>query len=431
MFAQALLVISTLSSLLSVTALPNPNQPPERRSALPSRWFHKRDHPVHALFKRDDPLPEVGSPEWQAKYPPGGPTPTNIPQAWLDALHAVQAAGHIPNIAPATTPDNGNTAVYPADANAGQEPICSASFQCRHPEDIWDAPDGMIGLSVDDGPVGDPTASGTLYDFLKLNNQKVTHFMIGSNILYNPTVFLRAFSELDDDIACHTWTHPHMSLLTNEQLVSEFGWTMQIIHDSTGGRVPRYWRPPYGDADNRVRAVAKYVFGLTTVVWNQDSEDWTQGSPGGTTLDAIQTAFTGWLNGPRTPGLIVLEHEITGADVTAFMNMYPLIAQAAGGTPWIATSVAGLFDGHATGWNGDGWYLNSDNDTSPVEDSDIIFSNTTTSIGPSGTQANAVNGTHTGTASSSPTGRNGAESMLSRGVVASGALLAGLVALAL
>ena len=41
-------------------------------------------------------------------------------------------------------------------------------------------------------------------------------------------------------------------------------------HDSQGGRLPRYWRPPYGDADNRVRAIAKELFGLQTVFWNQE-----------------------------------------------------------------------------------------------------------------------------------------------------------------
>lgn len=45
---------------------------------------------------------------------------------------------------------------------------------------------------------------------------------------------------------------------------------MKLIHDSTGGRVPRYWRPPYGDADMRVRAIASEVFGLQTVVWNNE-----------------------------------------------------------------------------------------------------------------------------------------------------------------
>jgi peptidoglycan/xylan/chitin deacetylase (PgdA/CDA1 family) len=130
--------------------------------------------------------------------------------------------------------------------------------------------------------------SGLLYDFLQASNQRATHFMIGLNILQNPALFTRASDTLKDDIAVHTWTHRHMSTLANPDLVAEFGWTMQIIHNSTvcslpyallisliylfyqGGRVPRYWRPPYGDMDNRVRAVAEQVFGLTAIMWNQE-----------------------------------------------------------------------------------------------------------------------------------------------------------------
>lgn len=39
-----------------------------------------------------------------------------------------------------------------------------------------------------------------------------------------------------------------MTTKTNEEVVAEFGYTMQIIHDSTGGRIPRFWRPPTGDS---------------------------------------------------------------------------------------------------------------------------------------------------------------------------------------
>lgn len=66
-----------------------------------------------------------------------------------------------------------------------------------------------------------------------------------------------AYNVSGDDIAVHTWTHPYMTTLSNEQVVAEIGWTMQIIHDSTGGRLPRFWRPPYGDSDNRVRAICR------------------------------------------------------------------------------------------------------------------------------------------------------------------------------
>lgn len=113
--------------------------------------------------------------------------------------------------------------------------------------------------------------------------------MIGKNIIDNPTGFTQAFEDLQSafiewlpavlvrlpcgctgDIAVHTWTHPYMTTLTNEEVLGELGWTMQLIHNSTGGRIPKYWRPPYGDSDNRVRAIAKEVFGLTTVIWNQE-----------------------------------------------------------------------------------------------------------------------------------------------------------------
>jgi len=110
--------------------------------------------------------------------------------------------------------------------------------------------------------------------------------MIGTNILFNPTQFLEVFNA-GHDIAVHTWSHPYMTTLSNIDILgqvcnldspilacanftNQLGWTMQLIHNSTGGRVPRFWRPPYGDSDMRVRSIAKEVFGLDTVVWNSE-----------------------------------------------------------------------------------------------------------------------------------------------------------------
>lgn len=36
-----------------------------------------------------------------------------------------------------------------------------------------------------------------------------------------------------------------MTTLSDAQVLGELGWTMQIIHDLSGGYVPRFWRPPY------------------------------------------------------------------------------------------------------------------------------------------------------------------------------------------
>jgi chitin deacetylase len=110
-----------------------------------------------------------------------------------------------------------------------------------------------------------------LYAFLKAQNTKATHFFIGVNIIYNLPQFNYAYETLQDDIAVHTWTHPYMTSLSNEDVVAQLGYTVQAIRDLTGGRLPAYWRPPFGDSDARVAAIAREVFGLTTIIWNQES----------------------------------------------------------------------------------------------------------------------------------------------------------------
>ncbi|KAJ7221447.1 hypothetical protein GGX14DRAFT_558943 [Mycena pura] len=176
-----------------------------------------------------------------------------------------------------------------------------------------------------------------LYAYLAEHNQTATHFMIGSNIIQYPTEFLKAFGQ-GDDIAVHTWTHPYMTTLSNEVVVVELGWTVQVIHNSTGGRVPRFWRPPYGDSDMRTHAIAKEVSGLTTVVWNQDTNWSLSDSPPGTTAAKINASMTQWLTGPKSPGLIILEHELSNQSVASFQAAYPMMLS----TGWQVTSLAKL-----------------------------------------------------------------------------------------
>ncbi|KAF5370111.1 hypothetical protein D9758_001046 [Tetrapyrgos nigripes] len=293
---------------------------------LPSpTWHHSLDHSLSYLFRREDPdddgveYPDVGSPEWTSKYPNGPPNPTQMPSAWMNRLKAAVAAGKIPAIPVSSGPANTNP-TYPPGHDPTSHEICSATYKCRIDGDIWDSPSNIFGLGFDDGPL---PPSGKLYDFLMQNNEVATNFVIGLNIRQNPDMFLRAYRE-GHDLAVHTYTHPHMTTQTNEQVVAELGWSMQIIHDSAGGRVPKYWRPPYGDTDLRVSAIAREVFGLTCIIWNHDTEDWSLTS-NGTTLQAIQNSMTQWLTGPKEPGLIILEHELSDQSVQAFLNAYPLI----------------------------------------------------------------------------------------------------------
>ncbi|KAJ6539347.1 hypothetical protein B0H19DRAFT_1269671 [Mycena capillaripes] len=326
---------------------------------LPSTWYHRSDHPVHALFKRDAATDgatydQVGSPTWSAKYPESTPDSKAMPTEWLDALNAAE----IPDIPVATNlPDENPT--YPSGFDPNGEVVCSATYKCRNPGDVWDGPDNSIGISFDDGP---QPASDTLLKFLQDNNETATHFMIGVNIIAYPTQFLAAFG-MGGDIAVHTYTHPYMTTLSNEDVVAQLGYTVQIIHDSTGGRVPKFWRPPFGDSDNRVRAIAKEVFGLTTVIWNQDTEDWSL-TTGGTTAQVINASMTEWITGPKSPGLIILEHELSDQSVASFMAAYPLMKS----NNWNTASVAQIVDGTSA-------YQNSASSLAPVTHADIVVSN--------------------------------------------------------
>lgn len=102
---------------------------------------------------------------------------------------------------------------------------------------------GHFGLGFDDGPQDVSftfslyylrsvillrlQASDILMDFLKANGETTTHFMIGVNIIGWSKQFQTAVDN-GDDIACHTWTHPYMTTLSNLELVGQFGWTMEV-----------------------------------------------------------------------------------------------------------------------------------------------------------------------------------------------------------
>ncbi|KAH8828944.1 carbohydrate esterase family 4 protein [Flagelloscypha sp. PMI_526] len=353
------LTLAAILTLLGYTfahIAPNEHSGIAKRS--PGSWFHPREHPAYDLFGRADVFPAIGTPgkhldaslfsllifaEWKAGFPPplistltaDQYTPlANLKPAWKTALDNAVKNGKIPNV-PQTT--NGT---YPQGTNPNDQSVCTAVNKvCRVPGDIWDGPDNTFASSFDDGPT---PATPTLLKFLSDNKVTTTHFLIGTAILNNVEPFKQIVAT-SDDLAVHTWTHRAMTSLTNEQVAGELGWTIQLIYNSTNGKLPMYWRPPTGDTDARVSAIAREVFGLKTVIWNQDTEDW-QISTGGQTLQGAVNNLTNFIDThPKSPGLIVLEHELDNNTVGAFMQGYPDIAAKG----WKFASLASTFGGSA------------------------------------------------------------------------------------
>jgi len=128
---------------------------------------------------------------------------------------------------------------------------------------------------------------------------------------------------------------------------------------------------------------------MTAIHWNQDTNDWSLTDNGGTTSGAIAKSMNKWLTGPKSPGLIVLEHELSDQSVAAFVAAYPII-KANG---WTMMSVSQIPDGSA--------YQNAaGSNSSTVTPDDIVFENSTSTIISTSATSNAPAASGTSQASS-------------------------------
>ncbi|KAG8950771.1 chitin deacetylase [Tulasnella sp. 424] len=183
---------------------------------------------------------------------------------------------------------------------------------CTRETDVVSCPKKLDwGVSFDDGP---SPYTPKLVNYLHEKNLQATFFVVGSRVISRPDM-LQAEYMLGHEISIHTWSHTPLTTLTNEQIVAELGWTRQAIKDVIGVS-PRTMRPPYGDIDDRVRAVCA-AMGLTPIIWTGvgeqefDTDDWK--IAGGTATGT--SSFAAWKQivtqaDTLNTGFIVLEHDL-------------------------------------------------------------------------------------------------------------------------
>lgn len=73
------------------------------------------------------------------------------------------------------------------------------------------------------------------------------------------------------EIAQHSYLHPHMKKLTVTQATEDLNRAQQAIQRATG-RLPRLFRPPFGEWDYSLVAASRGL-GLTTVQWSIETGD--------------------------------------------------------------------------------------------------------------------------------------------------------------
>ncbi|KAI8815163.1 hypothetical protein BJ742DRAFT_782568 [Cladochytrium replicatum] len=249
---------------------------------------------------------------------------------------------------------------------------------------------GQWGITWDDGPLLDTIPGGNpgtpqLRSALNTAGIKGTFFVAGTQVNKWPDE-VKASYAAGHEIAVHTWTHRPCTNLTNAQLIAEIRYTERRIFEAIG-KVPTMFRPPYGDMDDRVRAIVS-ALGYRIVVWT--APDFESGDTGATaagtaTYTTVVNKTQSWAQLPASaPGFISLQHDINNvttsiaiatvdsiraAKAANALNVKPMPAgQCAGigaytdslnGTATTTTTPTGVMAGSGAGraWGSDfsGW----------------------------------------------------------------------------
>ncbi|KAK6197875.1 uncharacterized protein RJT21DRAFT_131559 [Scheffersomyces amazonensis] len=150
--------------------------------------------------------------------------------------------------------------------NNGDLSQCSFDcFNCVSFDDVYTCP--KLSQTFDDGP--------SPFTPKLLNNIKPTtrstFFTLGVQIIRYPEIYRQTVSK-GHVMGSHTWSHKFLPGLSNEQIIAQIEWSIWAMN-ATSGHLPKWFRPPYGGIDNRVRSIIRQ-FGMQAVLWDFDTFDW-------------------------------------------------------------------------------------------------------------------------------------------------------------
>ncbi|KAF8757678.1 Polysaccharide deacetylase [Rhizoctonia solani] len=221
--------------------------------------------------------------------------PLDSPQVKQWIQEVTNSGIKIPNIGQTQLGGCGDPANAAALANATAQGNCWWTCGgCSRETDITTCPDKATwGLSFDDGP---SPYTPDLLNYLDANNIKSTFFVVGSRAISRPEM-LQAEYMGGHQLSVHTWSHPTLTTLTNEQIIAELGWTREAIKQITGV--------------TPTLCVLLMVI-LTTVAngGSFDTNDWH--IPSGLSAAEVLNSFDKILDtaGELSTGFIVLAHDL-------------------------------------------------------------------------------------------------------------------------
>ena len=150
-----------------------------------------------------------------------------------------------------------------------------------------------IALTFDDGP--NPVYTPQVLSILRAYQIKATFFDVGYLVKDFPDIVRQEFLQ-GHSIGNHSWSHPQLTRLSTQGILSQLVNTSNAIQSVTGTR-PTIFRPPYGSF-NRIVFAQAFQQNLSTILWNDEARDWA--TPG------VNVIVRRILNLVRDGGIILL-----------------------------------------------------------------------------------------------------------------------------
>lgn len=139
-----------------------------------------------------------------------------------------------------------------------------------------------------------------ILDALALHNAPAAFFIVGYYLEENPELVLRMIEE-GHIVGNHSYNHPDMTSLSEEEFVEEIESLESLYIEVTGMELSDYYRPPQGKYSVETLKLAQSM-GYKTVFWSLAYVDWYQDDQ-----PTHEEAFKKLLTRVH-PGAIVLLH---------------------------------------------------------------------------------------------------------------------------
>lgn len=203
--------------------------------------------------------------------------------------------------------DKRDTAAYvpkPPQPKPQPRPVSSGALGKSNSYRAVTTSQPVLAMTFDDGP--HPTNTPRLLDILRSRNVKATFYVTGQNARKYPAILRRMIAE-GHEIGNHTLTHGRITSMSQSQVRSEINACHQAVKSATGV-TPRSFRPPYGATSDSLKSWIKAEYGMPSILWSVDPEDWKK--PG---ISAVTSRL---VNGAQ-PGGVLLLHDIHSASIDA------------------------------------------------------------------------------------------------------------------